>query len=295
MTKADEARSQVENPQTEDLGSSELEIVRAKNLATQFLNPTVWGQIVGLASTFITSGALPEHYKNKAQVAMAIQAGYEMGMKPIESLQSLYPVNGQWNIWGKAVPKRFRLHGYRISYKEESENSCTAVVTKIDDPSETYEETMTFELAEKSGYVSYTDRYSKEEVLKLGWKEGMNRKRKLRYNALSMIISTYLPDVLDGAQDIQEVFEDAMPQIIEEKKNKPQAQDGEVVTSDEPVASTEDLSNFIKSRKEADQKAEELKEKKSEKKSSKKTDKPTVDNVGKQRDNEDSEQVTSKE
>ena len=46
--------------------------------------------------------------------------------------------------------------------------------------------------------------------IKLGWKEGANRKRKLRYGVLSQIIHTYLPEVLGSVTGIGDYSEDYM-------------------------------------------------------------------------------------
>ena len=210
----------------------------AQSISTNYMSPVVWGQITGMAKTFIASGALPSHLKNAAQVAMCLQAGYEMGMKPMESIQSLYLVNGQFNIYGKAVVNRFKVHDYNIRYEGETDESCTAIVTGKG--REKYEYTYLFKDAEASGHTEGA--YG----LKNPWKLGINRKRKLRYGALSMIIHTYIPHVLSGAQEIQEVFEDAMPEPAKKdtpKIDPPKPEEGEIV---EPV---EDVEDFIKNKK----------------------------------------------
>ena len=46
--------------------------------------------------------------------------------------------------------------------------------------------------------------------MKLGWKEGANRKRKLRYAVLSQILHTYLPEVLGSVAGIGDYSEDYM-------------------------------------------------------------------------------------
>lgn len=244
-------------------------LAMAQNISTNYMSPVVWGQITGMAKTFIASGALPQHLKNAAQVVMTLQAGYEMGMKPMESIQSLYIVNGSVNIWGKAVVNRFKIHGYNIKYENETDTQCTAIVTGKG--REKYEYTFEFSDAEKSGYTKDRSGY-----LKVGWKLGINRKRKLRYGALSMIIHTYIPHVLGGAQEIQEIFEDAMPEPettkIEPVKN---AVEGEVIKE------AGDVNSFIaKKKKEKAQKEIDKSKKKSVAKTTKKI-KPKVSDKSK--------------
>jgi hypothetical protein len=143
---------------------------------------------------------------------MILQAGHEMGMKPVEAMKSLYIVNGNINLWGSAIIRRLREHSWRIQYemKTEKGGTCIATVTKGD---ETYTETMSFESADLSGYTK-----SNAGTLKVGWKAGVNRNLKLRYGVISMIVKTYIPEVLGSASDIVEVAED-----------RP-AEEGEIVT-----------------------------------------------------------------
>ncbi|OGK64441.1 hypothetical protein A2209_03970 [Candidatus Roizmanbacteria bacterium RIFOXYA1_FULL_41_12] len=173
--------------------------VPANEIATQFFNPAVWAQMKGMAEVFAKSGALPPDI-NMPKTLMAIQAGYEMGMKPIESIKSFYFVKGTLNIFGAALTRRLREHGWVISFKDE-QNKCTVTVTK---GNESYNDSLTFEEAVRSGWTK-----TASGGLKPGWFEGANRKLKLRYGALSLVIKTYLAEVLGSATDIAEVAVDA--------------------------------------------------------------------------------------
>lgn len=207
---------------------------------TNVIDPIAWKQIKGMAETLIVSKALPEYIKNKEQAVVVMQAGYEMGMKPVEALNSLYIVNGQITIWGKALAKRFRLHGYTLSYKDkENESTVTATHQKT---GEVLTETMTFEEAEQSGYTK-----TNSGSLKFGWKQGSNRKLKLRYGALNKMLKTQCPEILESAQGVAEVYQDSMsPEDYKE------VQEGEVVTDkalDEELVKrideAQDITNLI--------------------------------------------------
>ncbi len=167
---------------------------------TDFMSPNVYLQMKQMAADFVKAGSLPASYKTPEQVLVAFQMGREMGMKPMESLNSLYPVNGSLNIWGKAVPRQLKKHGWKLSYAE-SADECTVTITN--DDGEKYSETLKFADAEKSGYTK--DNYGK---IKVGWREGVNRRLKLRYGALSLAIKSYVPEVLGEATDIAEVAMD---------------------------------------------------------------------------------------
>lgn len=181
---------------------------KAMAVQTTFMNPATWTQIRSMAKVFHESRALPACIQNEAQLVMVMQAGYEMGMTPVECLNSLYIVNGTVNIYGKAITRRLREHGWRIEYKNETETECTARVVR---GRESYTETYTYKMAEDSHYT-----VSRAGDYKVGWLPGMNRKLKLRYGALSIIIRSYIPDVMGSVNDIKEIVEDV--EIVTEKK-----------------------------------------------------------------------------
>ena len=172
---------------------------------TSFLDPNLYTQLKGLANDFIKSKAIPSVWTSAEQVLVGLQTGVEMGMKPMEAMNSLYPVNGAINVWGKATTRRVKEHGWTISYTDESQESCTATITRGD---ETYTDTFKFEDAVASGYTHKAGYNGQPDTLKIGWKEGMNRKKKLRYGVLSLLISTYIPEVLGSAIGIVEVSDD---------------------------------------------------------------------------------------
>ncbi len=179
-------------------GRAELEEA-TRTQATNVLNPVEYKQMKNVAKDAIASGAVPTVFKNVDQVLMALVAGREMGMKPLESLKSLYIVNGTLKIWGAAVPRRLREHGWKIEYLEEDDEHCKARISKGD---EVIEDEATFSDAEKSGYTHANG------SLKAGWKEGTNRKLKLRYGVLLIMIQTYVPEVLGSIDGIVEYSQD---------------------------------------------------------------------------------------
>lgn len=198
-----------------DIKRQEVSLAKSEAVATQttsVFNPIVYGQMKQLAVDLIYGGATSADAKTPEQLLVKLQAGFELGLTPIESLNSLYVVNGRVTIWGSALIKRLRTFGWSVQYKDETPEKCTIVVSKDDD---FIEDTFYFKDAQDSGYTSG------QNGLKIGWKLGQNRKLKMRYGAASQLIKTYLPEVLGTIAGIKEVDEDA-PQIesIESKKAK---------------------------------------------------------------------------
>lgn len=194
---------------------------RALSVSTNFMNPEVWKQMQIMAKAFKNSGALPSSIQNEYQLIMVMQAGFEMGMKPIESIKSLYIVNGSITIYAEALTRRLNEWGFNIEYKDEKDE-CTAIITHPKTQQE-IKETYTFEQAVDSGYT-----LDRKGNLKVGWKPGENRLVKLRYGALRRAIKTRIAYVMGSASDIKEVAEDYSPpkkyeEAVVEKPDTPRA------------------------------------------------------------------------
>lgn len=163
------------------------------------MDPNLYIQMKAMAQDFINSKAIPQCWTSAAQVLVGLQAGLEMGMAPMEAMNSLYVVNGAVNVWGKATTRRLKAHGWSIDYSNETQETCTATIKK---GREKYTETFTFDEAVQSGYTGPLTN------LKIGWRPGMNRRKKLRYGVLAFIIATHVPEVLGSAIGIVEVSDD---------------------------------------------------------------------------------------
>ena len=215
-------------PEQEDVpevGLTEAQVIPAyKTTETEVMNPIVYQQIKMLANDLIKANALPKGIENSEQVFVLMWTGKEMGMTPFDAVNSLYMVNGAVRIYGKALASQMRKHGYQVEYLDETKDSVTARVFRNtkDGMNEEYKETYTFAEAEQSGHTK--DKYG----LKFGWKEGSNRRLKLRYGALSLILRTYIPEVLGSTAGIVEVDEDvntnSVADDLEAKKEKLKAE-----------------------------------------------------------------------
>ena len=201
--------------------------------ATNVLDPVAFAQMKEVAQTFYDAGAIGKQFENTEQILMALMAGHQLGMTFQEAVTGLYFVNGQLNIYGKQTPAVLRRAGWKHVFVDEIEGkSCTVIVWKGDakydpekeqmmpDPEniqELYKDTFDVSEADKSGFT--TDSYGKKKV---GWRDGKNIKRKLRYEVLSLVIHTYLPEVLSGVAGIGEVSERYQAEINETRQSRVQ-------------------------------------------------------------------------
>ena len=188
--------------------------VKAMRTKTGIFSPVVYQQFKVMATDMQKAGALPSGL-NASQALVIMQFGSELGIKPFTALQSIYIVKGKLVLYGSMVISRLTECGYKVEYKDtvsdkDDENSCTVTVTK---GKESYEEIYTFKMARLSGYTTAKGN------IKAGWIAGTNRKLKLRYGAVSVLIKSKLPHLLNGAE-IKEVWEDVDldPTVILDEK-----------------------------------------------------------------------------
>ena len=148
----------------------------------EFMNPVALQQIDAMATKFVDSKALPSTIQNGSQLAMVLMAGYEAGMRPMESINAYYIVNGKITIWGSAVIQQLRKAGWAISWGESTDKLATVTITN---KKEKCTETYTIEDAAKAGLTSRDT-----------WKK--YAKSMLRHKAIAQAVRFTCPEVLGG-------------------------------------------------------------------------------------------------
>lgn len=206
------AQEQMQSVRSEaEIGKENLQLKKAEKVQlekSKYFDPIAYAHFKTMAQDFIEGGAISADVKTPQQMILKFQAGFELGLSPVEALNSLYIVSGRISFWGAALVRRLRLFGWHIAFKEQ-EDECEATITKGD---ETYTDKITFAEAEASGYTK--SKFGQ----KAGWIKGTNRKLKLRYGALSTLVKTYVPEVLGSAAGIAEI--DMVASIDESKENE---------------------------------------------------------------------------
>lgn len=151
-----------------------------------------------MAKQFTASGAFPKMTPEQCYTVM--KAGAEMGMKPVEALNSLYIVNGAIKPHGKAMPARIKQFGYKIEYLNETEKGCDVRVWKEDEG---------FDVTE---HVDANDPILKQQSQFMK----VHPKYKMRYHGLRAIINFHLPHLFGSASDM---FAEPVQQIMAEQGN----------------------------------------------------------------------------
>ena len=202
----DPAAEQPKDPKMMDVVPPSEEYYRAAEAKSlEWMNPKRWQVMTAMAQTFITSGALPETIKTAAQLIMVMQAGYEAGMQPLESINAFYIVNGRITMYGDAVTSQVIKHGHTVEWGECDDHQATVTITRGDN-GKTMTGKFTMARAIERGLTSYAD----GRPNKFWQKYPANM---LKYKALGEIVDFIVPDALHGAP-IKEVIEADMDPVI---------------------------------------------------------------------------------
>ncbi|TXH08061.1 MAG: hypothetical protein E6R04_11595 [Spirochaetes bacterium] len=163
------------------------------NQIASFFDTERLTQMSKMAEAFAKSGAFGKDVANGYVALAKIQAGFEMGMAPMEAMNSLYIVNGHISIWGTAQSRLLKRKGYKLQYEDKDDEKgqpieCKVTVSKGD---EVYIYTaMASEVKDKQGYK-------------------IAPKNKLRWHGLGQIIRFDIPEVMDaGISYLAEEVED---------------------------------------------------------------------------------------
>lgn len=180
-------------------------------IQTGFSDPALADQL-RFAQVLINSKALPPQIKDRYVAFAIIQAGKEMGMQPMESFQSLTMINSRIVIWGSALTKRLRMHGWKITWLTEDTKAEIECEVQIEKGDECYRYAISPKELEK---IKSKPAYSADP------------KMKLRYHALSRLVRTQVAEVMNGIYAKEEIedFEEILPEkkeskIIESVKNQ---------------------------------------------------------------------------
>lgn len=164
-----------------------------------FTDPVALQQIDHIASRYINSGALPDSINNGAQLSMVLQAGYEAGMTPMESINSYYIVNGKVTIWGDAVIRQLRRAGWKIKWEQSDEMMARVTLNKDGESSHTeeytIEEARNAGLTNKGPWQKYPKEMLRHKVIG----------RAVRFTCPEVLNGLYLKEELDGSDSFDNV------------------------------------------------------------------------------------------
>ena len=148
--------------------------------------------LLGFAASLSKSGFAPSHFKNAESIAAAMVYGREVGMSPMQSLQSIYVINGKPTIDAAGLKAIVQSHGVLIKTEAWTQDVCELTLTR--------------------GAISDTLRYTMEEAKKAGitgkavWQS--YPKAMLYARCVSTLIRNNCADLIKGFYSKEEVDSD---------------------------------------------------------------------------------------
>jgi hypothetical protein len=112
-----------------------------------------WETMSLIAKTLHQGGVMPKSIDTVPKMMIALQAGKEIGLMPIESLNSLYFVNGKISMYGDAVPNQIIRAGHKITWGTCNAKEATVTITRKG-TDESMTATLTWEDAVRRGYTN---------------------------------------------------------------------------------------------------------------------------------------------
>ncbi|NVZ61230.1 hypothetical protein HX867_03970 [Pseudomonas gingeri] len=203
---------------------SELTIKPTFSLAPQNID-----EALKFADYLANSDIVPKDFQRKpANILVAVQWGMELGLQPMQAMQSIAVINGRPSLWGDAVIALVRSSPLcEYVYETDDGETASCRVKRVGED----EQTRTF---------SMTDAQQAGLKGKQGpWAQYPKRMRQMR--ARSFALRDVFPDVLRGmpmAEEVQDIptereLNQSLPRKTEEPKALPVYPDSKLEESSE--------------------------------------------------------------
>ncbi len=156
------------------------------------LTPQNIDEALRLAEIMAKASIIPKDYQgNPGNILVGIQWGAELGLPPLQALQSIAVINGRPAMWGDAVIALVRGSGLLESMHEDiGDTSATCTVKRRGEEAES--RTFSLEDAKKAGLLGKQGPWSQYQ------------KRMLQMRARAWALRDVFPDVLRGVHVAEE-------------------------------------------------------------------------------------------
>lgn len=161
-----------------------------------YYDSQTWAVMKMMATTFIDSKAFPAAIQNTAQFMVRLQAGREIGLKPIESLKYLSLINGVISLWGDKAIEMVITAGHEVEWGKCDDKTATCKITRKD--------------TKKSMEATFTMAQAIERKLNTKEPWVKSPENMLKFKAFHMIAKFIVPDALHG-MGIAEIDETEIP------------------------------------------------------------------------------------
>lgn len=163
-----------------------------------------------------TSEICPKDFKGKpGDILVAVQMGLEVGLKPLQALQSIAVINGRPTIWGDGALAIVRASGFLEDFDE-------------DDPGKAWSQGYGRCAVKRFGQSWQERRFSREDAERAGLtKRGTAGPwttypgRMLQMRARSWALRDVFADVLRGFQIREEIEDIGRVEVVDKVEDKP--------------------------------------------------------------------------
>ena len=168
------------------------------------LEPTNLTEAMDFAKVIAQSPMVPDAYRGQpANVLVAVQWGYELGLAPMQALQNISVINGKPSIWGDSMLALVKAHPAFRGIKEFMDGEVAVCVVKRALPNGEIEETKkTFSMSEAK-HARLTSKGG-------AWQSYPNRMLQLRARGFALRDS--FPDAIKGLITVEEARDYDAPQ-----------------------------------------------------------------------------------
>jgi hypothetical protein len=147
------------------------------------------------AKLVVDSGLAPAGITPQ-KLAVIMLKGQELGLRPLEAMESLYVVQGKVGEMTHHLVNMLRAAGHDYRINETTMEQCTVTIYRSD--GQTYRHTVTFKECADARWNQYWDNTDKVWKVKATW-QGGGQRTMLAYRAISQAIRLYCPEVLHQA------------------------------------------------------------------------------------------------
>ncbi len=160
---------------------------QSRALSNGILNPANLHEALEMAGVLCKSSLIPKDFQgNAGNVLVAIQWGMELGLAPMQALQSIAVINGRPSLWGDAVIALCKAHPVCEWVREYEEDGVAVCVTQRRGDPDPVERRFSMDDAKRAGLLG-----------KAGpWTQYPRRMMQMR--ARSWCLRDAYPDLLRG-------------------------------------------------------------------------------------------------
>ena len=149
-------------------------------------------ELKAMADQVVQSGLAPDGWTPE-KLTVVMLKGQEIGLRPIESMESLYVVGGKVGNMTHQLVNLLRDAGHDYSIDESTMEQCTVTIYRAD--GKRHRHTVTFKECADARWNQNWDKQTSSWKVKPQW-QGGGQRTMLTYRAISQAIKLYCSEVL---------------------------------------------------------------------------------------------------